>query len=66
MSSPVPPDQEPAPGNTSPSFPRHMEMKEFTLRAVLLGLLMTVVLGPPTLTSDCAPESRSRQPIRPQ
>src|SRR5579884_477313 len=28
-----------------PFVPEHMEMKEFTLRAVLLGLLMTVVLG---------------------
>src|SRR2546423_7279691 len=28
-----------------PFVPEHMEMKEFTLRAVLLGLLMPVVLG---------------------
>ncbi len=28
-----------------PFVPENMEMKEFTLRAVLLGLLMTVVLG---------------------
>ncbi len=28
-----------------PFVPEHMEMKEFTLRAVLLGLVMTVVLG---------------------
>src|SRR5205823_1791131 len=28
-----------------PFVPEHMQMKEFTLRAVLLGLLMTVVLG---------------------
>jgi putative OPT family oligopeptide transporter len=28
-----------------PFVPEHMEMKEFTLRALLLGLLMTVVLG---------------------
>src|SRR5437879_2804525 len=28
-----------------PYVPENMEMKEFTLRAVLLGLLMTVVLG---------------------
>src|ERR1700730_1788464 len=40
------------PANTSPGgkkhqpfVPEHMEMKEFTLRAVLLGLGMTVVLG---------------------
>src|ERR1700746_998074 len=35
-----------APGKKhQPFVPEHMEMKEFTLRAVLLGLLMTVVLG---------------------
>src|SRR5258706_1116745 len=28
-----------------PFVPEHMEMKEFTLRAILLGLLLTVVLG---------------------
>jgi putative OPT family oligopeptide transporter len=28
-----------------PFVPEHMEMKEFTLRAVLLGLVLTVVLG---------------------
>lgn len=28
-----------------PFVPEHLEMKEFTLRAVLLGLLMTIVLG---------------------
>jgi putative OPT family oligopeptide transporter len=28
-----------------PFVPEHMEMKEFTLRAVLLGLLLTIVLG---------------------
>src|SRR5438045_8856326 len=28
-----------------PFVPEHMEMKEFTLRAVVLGLLMTVILG---------------------
>ena len=28
-----------------PFVPETMQMKEFTLRAVLLGLLMTVVLG---------------------
>src|SRR5437879_3567888 len=28
-----------------PYVPENMEMKEFTLRAVLLGLLMTIVLG---------------------
>jgi putative OPT family oligopeptide transporter len=28
-----------------PFVPEHLEMKEFTLRAVLLGLVMTVILG---------------------
>jgi len=46
MSSPVPPGfRNPLPRNTFPFVPEHMEMKEFTLRAVLLGLLMTIVLG---------------------
>lgn len=44
MSSPVP-----VPGTGVkkhvPFVPEHVEMKEFTLRAVLLGLVMTVVLG---------------------
>src|SRR5438270_11512876 len=35
-----------APGKKhQPFVPENMQMKEFTLRAVLLGLLMTVVLG---------------------
>jgi len=44
MSGPVP---ESAAGVKKhiPFVPEHMEMKEFTLRAVLLGLLMTIVLG---------------------
>src|SRR6266404_5422346 len=44
MSSPVP---EAGTGVKKhvPFVPEHMEMKEFTLRAVLLGLLMTIVLG---------------------
>src|SRR5258706_9757350 len=44
MSSPVP---ESGTGikRHQPFVPEKMEMKEFTLRAVLLGLLMTVVLG---------------------
>ncbi|MFZ0318894.1 MAG: oligopeptide transporter, OPT family [Candidatus Sulfotelmatobacter sp.] len=44
MSSPVPPGI-PVPKKHVPFVPEHMQMKEFTLRAVLLGLLMTVVLG---------------------
>src|SRR5271168_3427780 len=39
MSSPTPPKKH------VPFVPENMEMKEFTLRAVLLGLLMTIVLG---------------------
>ncbi len=44
MSNPVP---ESATGVKKhvPFVPESMEMKEFTLRAVLLGLLMTIVLG---------------------
>jgi putative OPT family oligopeptide transporter len=44
MSSSAP--VEPSSGKKHvPFVPEHMEMKEFTLRAVLLGLLMTIVLG---------------------
>src|SRR5881394_3635719 len=39
------PENTPGPRKHQPFVPEHMEMKEFTLRAVLLGLLMTVVLG---------------------
>jgi putative OPT family oligopeptide transporter len=44
MSSPI---REPGTGVKKhvPFVPEHMEMKEFTLRAVLLGLVLTVVLG---------------------
>jgi putative OPT family oligopeptide transporter len=44
MSSPV---SEPGTGVKKhlPFVPEHMEMKEFTLRAVLLGLVLTIVLG---------------------
>jgi putative OPT family oligopeptide transporter len=45
MSSPVPPGLGTGAKKHVPFVPEHMEMKEFTLRAVLLGLLMTVVLG---------------------
>jgi len=34
-----------SPKKHRPYVPEHMEMKEFTLRAVLLGLVLTVVLG---------------------
>lgn len=39
------PANTPAGKKHQPFVPEHMEMKEFTLRAVLLGLLMTVILG---------------------
>src|SRR5580698_5227257 len=45
MSSPVRPEAEAAPKKHVPFVPEHMEMKEFTLRAILLGLLLTIVLG---------------------
>jgi len=45
MSSPVPTAPETGARKHVPFVPEHMQMKEFTLRAVLLGLLMTVVLG---------------------
>src|SRR6202167_2036663 len=44
MSSPVP-ESGTGVKKHIPFVPEHMQMKEFTLRAVLLGLLMTVVLG---------------------
>ena len=45
MSNPVSSESGTGPKKHVPYVPEHMEMKEFTLRAVLLGLLMTVVLG---------------------
>lgn len=44
MSSPVPPAGTGVKKHI-PFVPEHMEMRELTLRAVLLGLLMTIVLG---------------------
>ena len=44
MSTPTAPPSE-APTGYQPYVPPHMAMSEFTLRAVLLGLVMTVVLG---------------------
>ena len=43
MSSPV--TELPTKKKHTPYVPETMEMKEFTLRAVLIGLVMTVVLG---------------------
>jgi putative OPT family oligopeptide transporter len=43
MATDIPVNREPE--KFKPFVPVHMEMKEFTLRAVLLGLFMTVVLG---------------------
>src|SRR3984893_5508598 len=45
MSNPVTAESGPGPKKHIPFVPENMEMKEFTLRAVLLGLLMTIVLG---------------------
>src|ERR1700724_73451 len=45
MSDPVTAESGPGPKKHVPFVPENMEMKEFTLRAVLLGLLMTIVLG---------------------
>jgi putative OPT family oligopeptide transporter len=45
MSIPGPANTGDSPTKFKPYVPETMEMKEFTLRAVLLGLLMTVVLG---------------------
>ena len=45
MSTPVVPDAGSGPKKHVPFVPEHLEMKEFTLRAILLGLFMTVVLG---------------------
>jgi putative OPT family oligopeptide transporter len=45
MSAPVLPEPGTGAKKHVPFVPQHMEMKEFTLRAMLLGLLMTIVLG---------------------
>src|SRR4029077_15534124 len=45
MSDPLTAETGPGPKKHIPFVPENMEMKEFTLRAVLLGLLMTIVLG---------------------
>src|SRR6476469_3038557 len=45
MSTQPPAANTGSPTNHRPFVPETMEMKEFTLRAVLLGLLMTIVLG---------------------
>ena len=43
--SPEPPNEAETLKKFRPYVPEHLEMKEFTLRAVLLGLFMTIVLG---------------------
>ena len=45
MSNPVSSESGTGPKKHVPFVPENMEMKEFTLRAVLLGLFLTVVLG---------------------
>ena len=66
MSSPVPTAPEAGARKHVPFVPEHMQMKEFTLRAVLLGLLMTVVLGQRMHILACGPASPSPQRIPPQ
>src|SRR6201995_3675136 len=41
----TPPQTAPAPRAHQPFVPPNVEMREFTLRAVLLGLVMCVILG---------------------
>ena len=45
MSDPVPSQPGAAPKKHVPFVPETMQMREFTLRAVMIGLVMTVVLG---------------------
>jgi putative OPT family oligopeptide transporter len=45
MSTPIVPTPGTGPKKHVPFVPENLEMKEFTLRAILLGLFMTVVLG---------------------
>src|SRR5258707_5754978 len=45
MSTPNTSNPADLPKKHQPFVPETMEMKEFTLRAVLLGLVMTVILG---------------------
>src|SRR5450755_4777728 len=45
MSSQTPIDTNPGPRKHRPYVPENTEMRELTLRAVLLGLAMTIVLG---------------------
>src|SRR5882762_72680 len=45
MGNPVTAESGPGPKKHIPFVPENMEMKEFTLRAGLLGLLLTIVLG---------------------
>jgi uncharacterized oligopeptide transporter (OPT) family protein len=52
------------PAKHRPFVPENMKMREFTWRAVLLGLVMTVVLGAANAYLGCAPARPSRPPIR--
>jgi len=52
---------DPAESAHKPFVPENMEMTEFTYRAVLLGIVMTVILGPRTPTS--ASERGSPSPL---
>ncbi len=64
MSSEAPPNSSDSLKKFKPYVPENMEMREFTLRAVLLGLLMTVVLGAANAYLGLRPASPSRPPIR--
>src|SRR3982074_2842882 len=44
MSTPTPVEPT-GPKKFKPFVPKHMQMREFALRAIFLGLLMTVILG---------------------
>src|SRR5260370_41037440 len=45
MSTPISPNTAQATRKHQPFVPENMEMREFTWRAILLGLAMTIVLG---------------------
>ena len=46
-----------------PFVPENADMPEFTLRAMIIGLVMCIVLGLLMPTWDCAPVRRSQPPI---
>ena len=54
------------PARHKPFVPPNVQMREFTLRAVLLGLVMCVILGRRMLIWACGRGRLSRPPIRPR